>query len=187
MLGRSWLLALTGRAPDAVQVITSGIAASRSMGATPGTPTRSLLPASAVTMSCLCPLNSSLWARHGHTGLRRGGGGEGSRPAPNRPASVEPRRLQAPPRGARCRRRREIRQDRHSRRLRAGHLNGKSPFDFIPRCRCLDQSEGSMACRRPTCKPAIYTEGALCPRTLWRRLCPRTIWTCRSRQLTLST
>jgi hypothetical protein len=30
------------------------------------------------------------------------------------------------------------RQDRHSSRVRAGHLNGKSPFDFIPRCRCLD-------------------------------------------------
>jgi hypothetical protein len=30
------------------------------------------------------------------------------------------------------------RQDRHSRHVRAGHLNRKSPFDFIPRCRCLD-------------------------------------------------
>ena len=30
------------------------------------------------------------------------------------------------------------RQNRHSRRVRAGHLNRKSPFGFVPRCRCLD-------------------------------------------------
>jgi hypothetical protein len=30
------------------------------------------------------------------------------------------------------------RQDRHSRHVRTGHLNCKSPFDFIPRCRGLD-------------------------------------------------
>ena len=34
MLGRGWLLGLTGRAADAVQMITSGIAAWRSTGAT---------------------------------------------------------------------------------------------------------------------------------------------------------
>jgi predicted ATPase len=34
MLGRGWLLALTGRAADAVQMITSGITAWRSTGAT---------------------------------------------------------------------------------------------------------------------------------------------------------
>jgi predicted ATPase len=34
MLGRGWLLGLTGRAADTVQMITSGIAASRSTGTT---------------------------------------------------------------------------------------------------------------------------------------------------------
>jgi predicted ATPase len=34
MLGRGWLLGLTGRAAEAVQIITSGIAAQRSTGAT---------------------------------------------------------------------------------------------------------------------------------------------------------
>jgi hypothetical protein len=32
----------------------------------------------------------------------------------------------------------EPRQDRHSSGMRAGHLNGESPFDFILRCRGLD-------------------------------------------------